>query len=71
MNDIRYEIILHWSQADQAYLAEVPELSGCVADAASYHEALMNVEVIIAEWIETAVNLGRAVPVPRGRLLYA
>jgi predicted RNase H-like HicB family nuclease len=70
-NPIRYEIILYWSKADQAFLAEVPELPGCAADGATYQEALANVEVIIREWIETARELGRPVPEPRGRLLYA
>lgn len=70
-SDVRYEIILYWSQADQAFIAEVPELPGCAADGATYQEALANVEVIIREWIETARELGRAVPEPRGRLMYA
>lgn len=67
----RYEIILYWSEPDQAVIAEVPELAGCVADGATYEEALRNAEVVIAEWIETAESLGRAVPVPRGRLMFA
>jgi predicted RNase H-like HicB family nuclease len=70
-NSIRYEIILYWSPADQAFIAEVPELPGCAADGATYQEALANVEVIIREWIETARELGRPVPEPRGRLMYA
>ncbi len=69
--NIRYEIILYWSQADQAFIAEVPELPGCAADGATYHEALANVEAVIQEWIETARELGRAIPEPRGRLMYA
>ena len=69
--DIRYEIILYWSRADQAYIAEVPELPGCAADGATYRDALVNVEVVIREWIETARELGRPVPEPRGRLMYA
>jgi len=67
----KYEIIIYWSDEDQAYVAEVPELPGCAADGATYKQALANVEVIIAEWIETARELGRAVPEPKGRLLYA
>ena len=67
----RYEIILYWSDPDQAFLAEVPELPGCAADGATYQEALANVEVIIKEWIETATELGRPVPRPRGRLMFA
>ena len=71
MSDPRYEIIIYWSDADQAFIAEVPELPGCAADGPSYREALANVETVIADWIETAMELGRAVPEPRGRLLYA
>jgi predicted RNase H-like HicB family nuclease len=67
----KYEIILYWSQEDQAYIAEVPELPGCTADGKTYKEALTNVEVIIGEWIETAKELKRPIPAPRGRLLYA
>ncbi len=70
-NSIQYEIILYWSQEDQAFIAEVPELAGCAADGATYQEAVANVEVVIQEWIETARELGRAVPQPRGRLMYA
>jgi predicted RNase H-like HicB family nuclease len=67
----RYEIILYWSNEDQAYIAEVPELPGCAADGKTYKEALTNVEEIIQEWIETAKELKRPIPEPRGRLLYA
>ncbi len=70
-DDIRYEIILYWSLADQAFLAEIPELPGCAADGATYQEALANAEIVIQEWIETAQELGRPIPSPRGRLLYA
>jgi predicted RNase H-like HicB family nuclease len=69
--DIRYEIILYWSQEDQAFIAEVPELPGCAADGATYQEAVAQVEVVMREWIETAQELGRPIPTPRGRLLYA
>ena len=68
---IRYEIILFWSEADHAFIAEVPELPGCMADGATYQEALANVEVVIQEWIETARELGRPIPEPKGRLIYA
>ena len=71
MDDIRYEIILYWSEVDQAFIAEVPELPGCAADGATYQEAVANVEVVIREWIETARELGRPIPMPRGRLLFA
>ena len=67
----RYEVILDWSKADTAYLAEVPELPGCVADGPTRQEALSAVEVVIAEWIETAKELGRPILEPRGRLIYA
>lgn len=62
----RYEIVLYWSDEDALYIAEVPELAGCAADGASYQMALENVETVIDEWIETAKDLGRAVPPPRG-----
>ena len=70
-NDIRYEIVLYWSQADETFIAEVPELPGCAADGATYQEAVANAEVVIREWIETAQELGRPVPQPRGKLMYA
>ena len=67
----RYEIIIYWSEEDGAYLAEVPELPGCMADGKTYHEALSNAERVIQEWIETATELGRPIPQPKGRLAYA
>lgn len=67
----KYEIIIYWSEEDQAFIAEVPELAGCMADGKTYQEALANVEVIIQEWIETARNLGREIPEPKGRLVFA
>jgi predicted RNase H-like HicB family nuclease len=67
----KYEIIVYWSDCDNAYLAEVPELVGCMADGKSYTEAIGNAERIINEWIETALSLGRPIPQPKGRLLYA
>lgn len=69
--NIRYEIVLYWSEEDQAFIAEVPELPGCAADGTTYHEAVANAELVIEEWIETARDLGRSVPQPRGRLMYA
>ncbi len=68
---IRYEIIIYWSEEDGAFVAEVPELPGCMADGATYQEALANVEVIINEWLETAKSLDRPIPEPKGRLVYA
>lgn len=67
----RYEVIIYWSGEDDAFVAEVPELPGCAADGRTYEEALANVQVIIAEWIETAEELGRPIPEPRGRLMFA
>jgi predicted RNase H-like HicB family nuclease len=68
---IRYEVIIYWSEEDRAFIVEVPELPGCMADGATYQEALANGEVIIQEWIETARELGRPIPEPKGRLVYA
>lgn len=67
----KYEIIIYWSEDDGAYIAEVPELAGCMADGPTAAEALRNVEQIIREWIETAQELGRPIPEPKGRLRYA
>ena len=67
----RFEIIVYWSDDDQAFIAEVPELPGCMADGKTYQEAIANAEVVMQEWIETAKELGRAVPEPKGRLHFA
>jgi predicted RNase H-like HicB family nuclease len=67
----KYEIIIYWSNEDNAFIAEVPELPGCMADGKTYQEAIRNAEIIISEWIETAKELGREIPLPRGRLMYA
>ena len=67
----KYEVIIYWSEDDHAYVAEVPELPGCAADGTTYQIALSNLEVIVEEWIETAKQLGRDIPKPKGRLLYA
>ncbi len=67
----KYEIIIYWSQEDGAFVAEVPELPGCMADGATYEEALAGVNLAAQEWIETAVELGRPVPEPKGRLMFA
>jgi predicted RNase H-like HicB family nuclease len=67
----KYEIILYWSVDDDAFIAEVPELPGCAADGSTRQEALANAEIVIQEWIETARELGRPIPEPRGRLLFA
>ena len=67
----KYEIIMFWSDEDKAFVAEVPELPGCMADGKTHQEALANAERVIDEWITTAKELGRTVPQPRGRLAYA
>jgi predicted RNase H-like HicB family nuclease len=67
---LRYEIILYWSEEDQAFIAEVPELPGCAADGETYQEALQNVEIIMQEWIETAEELGCPIPEPKGCLMF-
>ena len=67
----KYEIIIYWSSDDNCFIAEVPELSGCMADGADYAEALKNVGVIMDDWIETAKMLGREIPSPKGKLMYA
>ena len=67
----KYEIIIYWSEDDSAFIAEVPELPGCASDGKTYKEALANVEIIISEWLETAKELGRPIPQPRGRLMFA
>ena len=67
----RYELIIYWSKDDSSFVVEVPELPGCMADGQTYAEAVANAEEIIDEWIETARNLGRPIPEPRGKLAYA
>ena len=69
--DHKYEIIIFWSEEDNAYVADVPELPGCMADGATCQDALTNAGRVIDEWIETALELGRAIPKPRSRLTYA
>ncbi len=68
---LRYEILIYWSQEDQAFIAEVPELPGCAADGETYQQALQNVEIIMQEWIETATEKGRPIPQPKSRLVCA
>ena len=67
----KYEMIIYWSEEDQAYIAEVPELPGCAADGETYQQALANTETVIQEWLETATELGRLIPTPKGRLVFA
>lgn len=68
---IKYELIIYWSEEDQSFVVEVPELPGCMADGETYEQAVAHAQTIIQEWIETARELGRPVPEPKGRLLYA
>ncbi len=65
---IKYELIIYWSEEDDCFVVEVPELPGCMADGKTYQEAVSNVEVIIQEWIETAKNIGRPILEPRGKI---
>jgi predicted RNase H-like HicB family nuclease len=67
----KYEVIIYWSDEDRAFIAEVPELPGCAADGKTHREALDNVEIIIQEWLQTARDLGRPIPKPKGRLVFA
>lgn len=71
MSKYKYEVIIYWSVEDEAFIAEVPELPGCAADGATYFDVLNNLEIIIDEWIETAKELGRPIPEPKGRLIFA
>jgi predicted RNase H-like HicB family nuclease len=71
MSKYKYEVIIYWSDEDEAFIAEVPELPGCAADGATYEEVLSNLETIIGEWIETARELGRPIPTAKGRLIFA
>ncbi len=68
---IKYEVIIYWSKEDDVFIAEVPELPGCMADGMTYEEAVTNAQRVIEEWVETAHSLGRPVPEPKGRLMYA
>ena len=67
----KYEVIIYWSDEDKAFIAEVPELPGCMADGKTRQEVLANLEVIMEEWIDTAQKLGRSIPEAKGKLYYA
>ncbi len=69
--DIKYEMVVFWSDEDGAYVVEVPELPGCMADGNTYEEAIDNTLLVIREWMETAKEIGREIPKPKGRLIYA
>lgn len=66
---LKYELIIYWSEVDEAFIVEVPESPGCAADGETYQESVQNAEVVIQEWVKTAQELGRAIPESRGRLL--
>lgn len=68
---VKYELVVYWSDEDQSFVVEVPELPGCMADGETYQQAVINAERVITEWVEVAQELGRKVPAPRGRLMYA
>jgi predicted RNase H-like HicB family nuclease len=67
----KYELIMYWSEEDNAFVVEVPELPGCMADGPTQNEALANIQIVIDQWIATARELGREIPKAKGRLLYA
>ena len=71
MSKPKYQVIIYWSEEDDAFIAEVPELPGCAADGKTYRDALRNVEGVVQEWLETARELGRPIPKPKGRLVFA
>lgn len=71
MNDIKYELIIYWSVQDDSFIVEVPELAGCMADGETYEAAIANARLTIIDWIETAIKLGRDIPKPKGKLMYA
>lgn len=68
--EYKYEIIIYWSREDEAFIAEVPELAGCMADGKTYEEALAYVQIVINEWLETAKLENRPIPQPKGKLMY-
>ena len=68
---MHYKVVIYWSSEDEAYIAEVPELAGCMADGATYFEALSNVQIIMEEWVQTATELERPIPQPQGKLVAA
>lgn len=71
MNIPAYELVIYWKEEDKAFIVEVPELPGCMADGETYESAVKNVQTVISEWIETAKQMGREISSPKGRLIYA
>ena len=68
---MRCELIIYWSRADECFVVEVPELAGCMADGATYQEAISHAQLVIGQWLETAREFGHPIPEPRGKLAYA
>ena len=71
MGKLKYEVIIYWSREDNAFIVEIPELPGCMADGGTYAQALKKIGVVAQQWLETATQLGRPIPQPRGRLVFA
>lgn len=67
----KYQLIIYWSEEDSAFIVEVPELAGCIADGQTQSEALTNIQIVIDQWIETAKELSRDIPKAKGKLIYA
>lgn len=67
----KYEIVIHWSNEDNCFIATVPELAGCMADGETQEEVLQNINTVISEWLETAHLLGRDIPEPKENSVYA
>lgn len=67
----KYEIVIHWSNDDDCFIATVPELAGCMADGETQEEVLQNINTVISEWLETARSLGRDIPEPKENSVYA
>lgn len=71
MGEIKYEVIVYWSNEDDCFISEMPELPGCMSDGKTYEEAIKNIGRVAKMWIETAKEMGRDIPEPRGKLFYA
>jgi predicted RNase H-like HicB family nuclease len=67
----KYEIIIFWSETDEAFIAEMPELKGCIAHGESQEEALRQVNAVAEEWIKLAAEKGWDIPEPKGKLMFA
>jgi predicted RNase H-like HicB family nuclease len=69
--DFKYEIIIYWSNQDEAFIAEIPELKGCIAHGETDEEALRNIKEVANEWLKIAKEENWEIPKPKGRLMYA